>query len=81
MRVVGTFHPSSSVSRSLKCTLTPDPSLEFLVVAKTDKLEAFSLQPEGLKRECVLNMWGRIVGVQDVPAKVRRNVMISHACF
>ncbi|EJF63344.1 hypothetical protein DICSQDRAFT_153890 [Dichomitus squalens LYAD-421 SS1] len=69
MRVVGTFHPSSSVSRSLKCTLTADPSLEFLVIAKTDKLEVHSLQPEGLKRECVLDMWGRVVGLQAVPAE------------
>ncbi|KAI1790140.1 mono-functional DNA-alkylating methyl methanesulfonate N-term-domain-containing protein [Ganoderma leucocontextum] len=78
MRVVGTFHPSSSVSRSLKCTLTPDSGLEFLVVAKTDKLEVFSLQPEGLKRECVSDMWGRIVGLQDVPAKEegRSNILV-----
>ena len=70
MRVVGTFHPSSSVSRSLKCALTADPSLEFLVIAKTDKLEVHSLQPDGLKRECVLDMWGRVVGLQAVPAEV-----------
>ena len=55
--------------------------MEFLVVAKTDKLEVFSLQPEGFKWECTLDMWGRIVGLQDVPAKVSRNVMIAHVCF
>ncbi|KAI0766387.1 CPSF A subunit region-domain-containing protein [Trametes elegans] len=68
MRVVGTFHPSSSVSRSLKCRLT-DTALEHLVIAKTDKLEVYSLQPDGLKRECSVDMWSRIVSVQAVPAK------------
>ncbi|TFK91964.1 hypothetical protein K466DRAFT_514387 [Polyporus arcularius HHB13444] len=67
MRVVGTFHPSSSVSRSLKCRLTPDA--EYLVVAKTDKLEVHSLHPDGIKRECVVDMWGRVVGLQAIPAK------------
>lgn len=79
MRVVGTFHPSSSISRSLKCALTLDSGLEFLVVAKTDKLEVFSLQPEGLKRECGLDVWGRIVGLQDVPAKVRLIVLVAYS--
>ncbi|KAI0720554.1 CPSF A subunit region-domain-containing protein [Cerioporus squamosus] len=67
MRVVGTFHPSSSVSRSVKCRLTPDA--EHLVVAKTDKLEVHSLQPDGMKRECIIDMWGRVVGLQVIPAK------------
>lgn len=71
MRVVGTFHPSSSVSRSLKCSLTPDTALEHLVVAKTDRIEVYSLQPSGLKLECTTDMWGRIVGLQAVPARVR----------
>lgn len=71
MRVVGTFHPSSSVSRSLKCSLTPDTALEHLVVAKTDRIEVYSLQPSGLKLECTTDMWGRIVGLQAVSARVR----------
>ena len=71
MRVIGTFHPSSSVSRSVKCALTQDKSLEHLVVAKTDKLEVYSLRPDGLKKECSTDMWGRVVGLQAIPAKVR----------
>ncbi|KAI0372253.1 hypothetical protein BV20DRAFT_991870 [Pilatotrama ljubarskyi] len=69
MRVVGTFHPSSSVSRSLKCCLAPDTALEHLAVAKTDRLEVYSLQPDGLKLECTADMWGRIVGLQAIPAR------------
>ncbi len=75
MRVVSTFHPSSSVSRSLKCRLTLDA--EYLVVAKTDKLEVHSLHPDGMKRECVVDMWGRVVGLQAIPAKVRALVALG----
>ena len=70
MRVVGTFHPSSSVSRSLKCCLTTDTSVEYLVIAKTDKLEIHSLCPEGLKQQCTVDMWGRVVGLQAIPGEV-----------
>lgn len=76
MRVVGTFHPSSSVTHSLKCSLTPDSTLEHLVVAKTDRLEVYSLQPDGLKLECSADMWGRIVGVRAVPARVSRSRIV-----
>ncbi|KAI8986077.1 CPSF A subunit region-domain-containing protein [Trametes punicea] len=82
MRVVGTFHPSSSVSRSLKCRLTPDPALEHLVVAKTDRLEVYSLQQNGLKLECTADMWGRVVGLQAISAGARDHsnllVMTDH---
>lgn len=71
MRVIGTFHPASSVSHSVKCGLTADKSLEHLVIAKTDKLEVYSLHPNGLKKECTTDMWGRVVGLQAVPSKVR----------
>ena len=71
MRVVGTFHPSSSVSCSVKCSLSADVAVEYLVVAKTDRLEVFSCQPDGLKKECLKDMWGTVVGLQAVPAEVR----------
>ena len=70
MRVVGTFHPSSSVSRSLKCHLTPDTTLEHLAVAKTERIEVYSLQPDGFKLECTADMWGRVVGLQAIPVGV-----------
>ncbi|KZT11975.1 uncharacterized protein LAESUDRAFT_746751 [Laetiporus sulphureus 93-53] len=65
MRVVATFHQPSSVSHSVKCNLTPDQ--EHLVVAKSNRLEVFSLQPEGLRRECGLDIWGRVVALRAVP--------------
>ncbi|KAL6302826.1 mono-functional DNA-alkylating methyl methanesulfonate N-term-domain-containing protein [Sparassis latifolia] len=69
MRVVATFHQPSSVVQSLKCRLTPDDSVEHLVVAKVNRLEVFSLQPEGIRRECVLEIWGRVVALRSVPVE------------
>lgn len=74
MKVVTTFHPSSSVQHSIKATLTTDPDLEFLVVAKLDRLHVHSIQPEGLKKECELETWGRIVAIKAVPVDVSSNV-------
>ncbi|OSX59780.1 hypothetical protein POSPLADRAFT_1048255 [Postia placenta MAD-698-R-SB12] len=65
MRVVTTFHPPSSVVRSLKCSLAEEQ--EHLVVAKANRLEVFSLRPEGLRRECSLEIWGRIVSLAAIP--------------
>ncbi|KAH9942902.1 CPSF A subunit region-domain-containing protein [Amylocystis lapponica] len=68
MRVVATFHPPSSVVQSVKCRLNPADDLEYLVVAKTTRVEVFSLQPEGLRPECGADIWGRVVSLRAVPA-------------
>lgn len=72
MKAVATFHKPSSVSSSAKCRLLPGSDLEFLVVVKLDRLEVFSLQPQGLKLECELEIWGRLLSVMAIPAQVRR---------
>ncbi|KZT73848.1 hypothetical protein DAEQUDRAFT_357103 [Daedalea quercina L-15889] len=66
MRVVATFHQPSSVVSSAKCKLTA--AQEFVVVGKTNRVEIFSLQPDGLRRECHLEIWGRIICVKALPA-------------
>lgn len=76
MKVVSTFHAPSSVAASVKCSLTPDA--EHLVVAKTNRLEVFSLQPEGLKLECTHEFWGRVISVKAFPKDVRS--ALHHAC-
>ncbi|KAF7975350.1 hypothetical protein HWV62_9805 [Athelia sp. TMB] len=67
MKAIATFHKPSSVSSSAKCKLLPGSDLEFLVVVKLDRLEVFSLQPEGLKLECELEVWGRLLSIIAVP--------------
>ncbi|KII87876.1 hypothetical protein PLICRDRAFT_42399 [Plicaturopsis crispa FD-325 SS-3] len=67
MKVVATFHTPSSVLASTKCCLSEDPDLEFLVVAKLDRIEVYSLQLDGHKMECKVDIWGRVVTVKPLP--------------
>ncbi|EIW81285.1 hypothetical protein CONPUDRAFT_56293 [Coniophora puteana RWD-64-598 SS2] len=69
MKVVTTFHPSSSVLASCKWQLLDDARSEFLVIAKLNQLDIYSLQPEGLKYEDGLEIWGRVRAVRVVPIK------------
>ena len=71
MKVINTFHQPSTVVASLKCTLSSNPELSHLVVAKVSRIEVSSIQPEGLKHECSLDIWGRIICMRAVAAKVR----------
>ena len=70
MRVVSTFHPPSSVVDAIKCRLTADRSLIHLAVTKPNRLDIYSVQPSGLRHECGEDIWGRIVTVRAIPAKV-----------
>jgi DNA damage-binding protein 1 len=74
MKIVTTFHQPSSVLSSLKCRLA-SRDLEHLVVAKLNRVDVFSLQPEGLKHECGLDIWGKILTVKAVPISVCANVL------
>ncbi|KIK96855.1 hypothetical protein PAXRUDRAFT_10541 [Paxillus rubicundulus Ve08.2h10] len=67
MKVVATFHPPSSVVDSLKCTLADEFGSEFLVVAKLNKVDIYSIQPGGLHHEQGIEIWGRIRAVKSVP--------------
>jgi DNA damage-binding protein 1 len=71
MKVVSTFHPSSSVLSSLKCRLgTRD--IEHLVVAKLSRLDVYSVRPHGLQHECGVEVWGKICSVKAIPLSVSR---------
>jgi hypothetical protein len=70
MRIVSTFHPPSSVTDAIKCRLTSDRSLVHLVVAKSNRLDVYSVQPSGLSHECGTEIWGRIVVVKAIPTTV-----------
>ena len=70
MKLVSTFHPPSSVLDSLKCTLADEHGSEFLVVAKLNRVDIYSLQPEGLRHEQGIEIWGRIRTVKAVPIVV-----------
>ncbi|KAI0084181.1 CPSF A subunit region-domain-containing protein [Irpex rosettiformis] len=69
MKIVSTFVQPSSVTSSVKCSLTPEAELGHLVVAKASCIEVSSITAEGLNHECSLEIWGRVLSVKAVPAK------------
>ncbi|KAF8895272.1 CPSF A subunit region-domain-containing protein [Infundibulicybe gibba] len=81
MKIVSTFHQPSSVLSSVKCRLSTR-DLEHLVVAKTNRIDIYSLQPHGLQHEHTQEIWGKILCVKAVPipGSIRSNVllMIDH---
>jgi len=81
MKVVTTFSPSSSVLSSIKCRLVANSELEFLAVGKLDRLDVYSLQPEGLKLECGLQIWGRILALKAVLVDVGQETCLSVQCI
>jgi DNA damage-binding protein 1 len=81
MKVVTTFHPPSAVVSSLKCKLSADLDIEHLVVAKLDRLDVFSCRPDGLRHECGLEMWGRILSVKAIPVKVCSFIGFCSICL
>lgn len=70
MRIVSTFHQPSSVTDAIKCRLTSDRSLVHLVVAKSNRLDVYSVRSSGLSHECGTEIWGRIVVVKAIPTTV-----------
>ncbi|KAH7926445.1 hypothetical protein BV22DRAFT_1118853 [Leucogyrophana mollusca] len=76
MKIVTTFHPSSSVLDSTKCQLADADASELLAVAKLDRVEFYSFQPEGLRHEQTLEIWGRVHSIKAVPIKSSRRLSI-----
>ncbi|KDR82646.1 hypothetical protein GALMADRAFT_837022 [Galerina marginata CBS 339.88] len=67
MKVISTFHPSSSVVSSVKCRLGASRDHENLVVAKLSRLDVYSVRTQGLQHECGLNVWGKVCSVKALP--------------
>lgn len=70
MKVVSTFHSASSVVDSLKFRLADEQASEYLVVARLNRLDIYSLLPEGLRRDQGLDIWGRVRAIRAVPLVV-----------
>jgi len=69
MKVISTFHPSSSVLSSIKCRLT-SRGLEHLVIAKLSRIDVYSVQPRELQHECGLDVSGKICSIKPLPISV-----------
>ncbi|KAI6158847.1 CPSF A subunit region-domain-containing protein [Pisolithus thermaeus] len=71
MKVVATYHPSSSVLDSAKCTLAGDDGSEFLLVAKLNRVDVYAIRPDGLHHQTGIEIWGRVSAVRPVQTKYR----------
>lgn len=69
MKIISTFHPSSSVVSSVKCRLA-SRDLEHLVIAKLSRIDVYSIQPQKLQHETGLDVWGKICSVKALPISV-----------
>ncbi|KAI0695725.1 CPSF A subunit region-domain-containing protein [Cytidiella melzeri] len=69
MKIVLTFHQPSSVTSSVKCSLTSEAELGHLVVAKANRIEVSSITAEGLRHESTLEVWGRVISMKAVPTE------------
>lgn len=77
MKVVNTYHSPTSVTFSLKCRLTADPDLEFLVVARSNELDVFAILVDGLRLRCTLDVWGRVTSLKAFGSSVRPSENIT----
>ena len=80
MKVVNTFHQPSSVVASVKCNLSAS-ELGHLAVAKTTKVEVSSIHSDGLRYECSVDIWGRIVSMRAVAAQVKDYIFDTMVSF
>ena len=77
MKIISTFHPTSSVLSSVKCRLS-SRDLEHLIVAKLNRIDAYTVRPHGLQHECGLDVWGKVCSVKHLPLSVGALPMIFY---
>ncbi|TFK40691.1 CPSF A subunit region-domain-containing protein [Crucibulum laeve] len=81
MKIVTTFHNSSSVLCSLKCRLA-SRDIEHLIVAKLNRIDVYSLQPQGLRHECTTEIRGKVLCIRAIPisgsGRSKLVLMIAH---
>ncbi|KAG9035896.1 hypothetical protein FRB95_010299 [Tulasnella sp. JGI-2019a] len=61
MLAISTWHPSSTVTHSLKCRLAEEN--ESLVIAKVNTLEVHDLNATGLTLRCTFDIWGTVTSL------------------
>lgn len=70
MKIVATYHAPSSVLDSIKCTLADNADSQYLIVAKLNRVDFYSIHPQGLHHENGVDIWGRVRAVRQVPLRV-----------
>lgn len=69
MHVISTYLSPTAVTHAITAKLTAG-SARYLVIAKINRVEAFSLEREGLKQVAAYELWGRIVALEEIVVDV-----------
>ncbi|KAG8861744.1 hypothetical protein FRB96_002702 [Tulasnella sp. 330] len=69
MLAISTWHPSSTVTHSVKCKLAGNK--ESLVIAKANTLEVYDLSATGLVLKCTFDIWGIVTSLLAAQRKGR----------
>lgn len=77
MKVVSTYHSPTSVAFSVRCFLTADSELEFLVVARTSALDLYAVLPDELQLQSSFDVWGRITSLKVLADEPVRALVIT----
>ena len=69
MHVISTYLQPTAVTHATTARLTGG-SVQYLVIAKINRVEVFSLEPEGLKQVAAYELWGRVVALDEIVVDV-----------
>ncbi|KAJ3744599.1 CPSF A subunit region-domain-containing protein [Lentinula detonsa] len=85
-RILTTFHSSSSVISSVKCSLSSASSsstdvedqYQHLVIAKLNSIQVYSIRETGLELECSVEIRGKVRAIKRVPIAntTRSNLLV-----
>jgi len=74
MHVISTYLSPTAVTHAITAKLI-EGSARYLVIAKINRVEAFSLEREGLKQVATYELWGRIVALEEIVVDVSHSYM------
>lgn len=77
MHVISTYLPPTAVTHAITAKLSGS-STRHLVIAKINRVEAFSLELEGLKPVAAYELWGRVVALEEIVVDV--SCLYMHGC-
>ena len=69
MHVISTYLPPTAITHAITAKLIGG-SARYLVIAKINRVEAFSLEPQGLRQVAAYELWGRIVALEEIVVDV-----------
>ena len=74
MHIISTYLSPTAVTHAITAKLTVG-SARYLVIAKINRVEAFTLEREGLKQSAAYELWGRIVALEEIVVDVNSPYM------